>query len=160
MSKSLVLLLGAASLLATVTPGYSQTASHGTVVSVCSEVADAERDEQNALRGQCLAATSSFLDGLRNAQLSLAAFDQSISDLVVDLTDLLFTPLCVRQSEVAQAIALANAQVENPEQKAQILLIYQTVTNCDFGITAAVSTPVPNTFPPASLVGGPSASDS
>jgi hypothetical protein len=161
MSMCLVWLLGATALLGTVTPGMAQTAStRGEVVSICADVAESEREERFALRGQCIVATTQYLDVVRVSEDTAAERDQAISDLVADLTQLLFTPDCVELSEVAQAIAMASADIEDPDQRAQVLLIYQMIDNCEFGVTAAVVTPLPNTFPPPSIIDGPSASES
>lgn len=160
MLRSVVYVLGASALFATTSPGFAQSSvSGGSVVSVCAEVVAAEKLEESQLRGQCIQATAAYLGSLRSNGTPPTVFDQSISDLVVALTELLFVPDCLPESEVAQAIALANAQVANPAQMAQIRLIYQTVVSCDFGITAAI-TPLPNTFSAESRSDGTRASDS
>ncbi|MFK4809957.1 hypothetical protein N8A98_17590 [Devosia neptuniae] len=109
------------------------------VVSVCKDVVRMERDEQVSQNGACIGATAQYLSVLQRAPG--IDFDQSVADLVVDLTNLLFTPFCRVESEVAVAIRLAGQSARTDAQQAQIRLIYQTVNACDFVVTAAIATP-------------------
>lgn len=125
-------------------PAYSQQfQTEAAVVETCTAVALAELEDEDAslLRGQCIAATQAYILDVSNRGLSDQEFDQNLANLVVVLANILFRPDCIIESEVAQAIALANASARDPEQQAQIRLIYETVNACDFVITAAIFTP-------------------
>ncbi|MEO8683577.1 MAG: hypothetical protein ABI414_01920 [Devosia sp.] len=136
-----------------------QVPSQNNVRDICRDVAFAELDngDANPLRGQCIAITEGYLTNvLQNTPP--AALDQTLSDLVVVLANLLFTPECRVGSEIAQAIAITSLAATDPEQEAQIDLIYQTVKACDFAITAGIITIRGNTFAPESSDRGVSAS--
>lgn len=116
-----------------------QFSTRGAVIDVCKDVVRAERDEQVSQNGACVSATADYLTFLQRAPG--IDFDQSVADLVVDLTNLLFTPFCRVESEIAVAIRLASLSARTDAQQAQIRLIYQTVNACDFVVTAAIATP-------------------
>jgi hypothetical protein len=109
------------------------------VIDICKDVARMERDEQTSQSGACVGATADYLSALQRAPG--VDYDQSVADLVVDLTNILFTPFCRVESEVAQAIRMASLSAHNDAQQAQIHLIYLTVKACDFVVTAAIATP-------------------
>jgi hypothetical protein len=144
MSKLLLVTAALAALTGMSIPSYSQQFRTETaVVEICTEVALAElaEEDESVLRGQCLGATQAYIQDVSNRGLSTQDFDQTLADLVVELANILFKPECVVESEVAQAIAMTDAAAIDPEQQAQIQLIYETVNACDFVITAAIFTP-------------------
>ena len=125
------------------TPVVAQNLSQQrAVVEQCALVAAeevrAENTQDHALRGFCINATGAYLISLQAASLSAEDFGTQLATLVVDLTELLNVRQCQLESEIAQAIMMVSAVAQDPEQEAQIVLISQTVSSCDFGITAAV----------------------
>lgn len=136
-----VAMLSAAGMQGSIAQEFS---TRGEVVSICKDVVRMERDEQVSQNGGCIAATAQYLSFLQRAPG--VDFDQSVADLVVDLTNLLFTPFCRVESEVAVAIRLVSQSARNDAQQAQIHLIYQTVNACDFVVTAAIATPSNDSF--------------
>lgn len=139
-----------------------QIQSKGDVIDICRNVALNEMtagDDQSIVRGLCINATLNYISVLQASGLTVPQFDQSVGDLVADLANLLFTPDCRLESEIAEAIYLSSSASRDAAQQKQITLIYQTVRACDFVVTAAIATPRINTFAPPSLVSGPSASD-
>lgn len=145
MSRVLVAAAVCAALVGFALPvSAQQFAAESAVVSTCTTVAMAESSDDgadNALRGQCIAATLAYINDIGGRGLGAGEFDQAIADLVVVLAEIMFTPRCTVESEVAQAIALANASTNDVEQQAQIRLVYETVNACDFVVTAAIFTP-------------------
>lgn len=144
MSKLLMVTATLAALTGMSIPAYSQQfQTESAIVEICHEVALAELADEEAslLRGQCLGATQAYIQNVSSRGLSSEEFDQTLANLVVALANILFNPQCVVESEVAQAIAMTNAAAIDPEQQAQIQLIYETVNACDFVITAAIFTP-------------------
>jgi len=144
MSKLLMSTAALAVLFGMSMPAHSQQfQTESAVLEICSEVAldELDGDESSLLRGQCVAATGLYLQDVSNRGLSDGEFDQVLANLVVVLADILFNPNCMIESEVAQAIALANASANDPEQQAQIQLIFETVNTCDFLVTAAIFSP-------------------
>jgi hypothetical protein len=138
-------------------PAHSQQfQTESAVVETCNAVALAELADEEAsiLRGQCIAATQAYIQNVSNRSLSSQEFDQTLANLVVVLANILFNPQCVVESEVARAIALTNAAANDPEQQAQIQLIYETVNACDFVVTAAIFSPTAESLNGGS--GGPS----
>lgn len=144
MSKVVKFASAAAALACFVVPAQSQQfQEEAAVVDACTVVALAEMSDNDtaSVRGQCISATQAYLTAISGRGLSVGEFDQEISNLVVLLAEILFTPDCIIESEVAQAIALANSASNDPQQRAQIRLVYDTVNECDFVITAAFFTP-------------------
>jgi hypothetical protein len=157
MSKHVAVLLGATAVLMVWMPVMAQSVSiQEDVIEICHRVVDAEKsnDEESSLRGQCILATAAYLDNLSTS--SAPPFDQPIADLVVALAELLYVPDCPPESEIPQAIALANARVSDPDQQEQIQLIVLAADSCDLGVTGSLGPP--NTFAPATLISGTSAS--
>jgi hypothetical protein len=149
MSKHFALLLGVAAVLAGSMPVLAQSVStQEHVIEICQRVVEAERSrndqETSSVRGQCILATAAYLDAL--SRTGVSPLDEPIADLVVALAELLYLPDCPLESEIPQAIAMANARVTDPDRQEQILLIVHAGETCDFGITAAMLPP--NTFPP------------
>lgn len=144
MFKSLGVLCGIAACAAGfAAPTLAQDfGAHQSVIEQCALVAAEEQRSyttlDHALRGLCIRATADYLTTLAGAGLSPEEFGTELAALVVDLTNLLHERTCLPESEIAQAIRLASAASEDPEQEAQILLISQTVSTCDFGATAAL----------------------
>ena len=120
-----------------------QFTTQAAVLDICSQVAQLELDvdQENVLRGQCVGATQEFLVAAANVAPSQEALDQVIANLVVGLTEIMFTPACRVESEIALAISEASAASQDVEQQAQIYTISQTVRACDFIVTAAIFTP-------------------
>ena len=150
-------------MLFTTVPAFAQEAPNfAPVVKQCQEVALAELQSDYAnspLRGQCIAATGAYLTTIVAAGLTPEVLDQTISDFVVSLSEILFTPECVPESEVAQAISLASQRTVDDEQSAQIRLIYQTLNACDFVVAASILTTRQNGLSLSSAsVGGTKAS--
>jgi hypothetical protein len=144
MSKLVKFASAAAALVCFVVPAQSQQfQDEAAVVDACTVVALAEISDIDtvSVRGQCISATQAYLTAISSRGLSVGEFDQAISNLVIVLAGILFTPECVIESEVAKAIALANSASNDPQQRAQIRLVYDTVNECDFVITAAFFTP-------------------
>lgn len=142
-------LVGAFILSMTPAAFSQQTQSFAPVFEECRAVALAELQEGvegNPLRGRCIAATSNYLAVVLSSGAPPAVIDQTISDLVVSLTTILFTPQCVTQSEVAQAIDLTADSAVDDQQAAQIRLISQTLNRCEFVITASILTTRDNSF--------------
>lgn len=149
MSKLLMSTAALAVLFGVSVPAQAQQfKTESAVLEICSEVALAalDGDVSSLLRGQCIEATGLYLQDVSNRGLSEGEFDQVLANLVVVLADILFNPNCVIESEVAQAIALANASANDPEQQAQIQLIFETVNTCDFLVTAAIFSPDPESL--------------
>ena len=157
MSKYFAVLLGVAAALAGSPPVSAQSVSvQEDVVEICHRTVEAEKssEEDPPLRGQCILATAGYLDNL--AKSSVSPLDERIADLAVGLAELLYVPDCMRESEIPQAIELANSRVTDLDQQEQILLIVVALESCDFGVTAALAPP--NTFAPVKVIVGPSAS--
>ena len=133
-SMSVISVLPAAQAAATPTREW--------VTGQCALVATEEynsKDQADRIHaGQCVAATSEYLAYL----LSQATSERGtlVSALVVDLA-ILLQDRCKLDSEIAEAIRLAAAYVEDKKQGAQILLVADTVQQCDYTRTASILTP-------------------
>jgi hypothetical protein len=144
MYRSLVLAAAAAFCwggVANVASAQSFT-THDSVIETCRNVAAAESTvdgaSENALRGQCIGATNSYLAYLQNASMTAEAYGAEISALVVDLAKLVVIRNCKEESEIAQAIQFVAAASTDEAQIRQIRLIARTVAGCSFGVTAAL----------------------
>lgn len=121
--------------IAAIDPGMA-TPGLTAVVATCEPLADPENTE--ALPGVCLSATQAFLTG--NSTLPEAAFNQSITDLVLGLAPLVADPAACAAagSEVAEAIRLASSYSTDPAQAEQLVSIAATVEACQVERTAAI----------------------
>ena len=121
-----------------------QIVSIDDVVEVCERVAQSELAAQSdnsidshPLRGFCISATVAFVNA-SIASLPLDDADPLLSDLVIDLAGLVLNDDCLLLSEVSEAIVIAGGALVDPEQRAQVLLIADTVRNCEVFAVAAI----------------------
>ncbi|WP_193335476.1 hypothetical protein [Devosia beringensis] len=126
-------------------PAFALTLT--AAVDQCAAVAVEEQrsDEQdgNPLRGYCLNATAEFLSTVNSNGLSRDEIGTELATYVVALAGLVNQSICRTDSEIPQAISMAGAASEDPDQAEQIRLISQAVIECVFSTTAAL----PRTFP-------------
>lgn len=117
--------------------------TYDAVVRQCELVAieEARLDENShhRLRGECINITSSYILALTSQNLPSEQTDAIIGSLVADLAELLLLYTCNLQSEIPDAISIANAIVQDADQQAQIELVRFTVDTCDITVTAAIN---------------------
>lgn len=124
-----MILFSAASFSLGVGPVVAQS-SVSEVMSVCSPVIETEYAGDRTPWGRCVAAVETHLNGQPD----------SVVDLVVALTELYrFDTSCrISETELPIAIARAGDFAADGEQRAQILLIRNTIAECDEVRTAAI----------------------
>lgn len=118
-------------------PALAQASTIPGVMTICTDVINLQYEGDRSRDLQCIGAVSDFLDAIGAAS---SEADPQIAELVIQLLELYREdPECkIADTELPEAIQTAASQVLDEEVKAEYLLIYDQLENCDFSPTAAI----------------------
>jgi hypothetical protein len=117
---------------------------NAAVVDRCSQVAQRQLNDDHSFDGQCIGSVRVRMES-QQALVSPAELDQIIADLVPELAaiaQLQVACTCI-DTEIAEAIALAESYSSSEEQAALLRGISATIRACDTEVTAAVDFGLP-----------------